>query len=426
MKKLVLGVLLCGLLVACSDDKKPIMVVTPDATMQCNPLLNTGCPANQKCTWLLDALMPNYVGHIGCAPAGTAALGGTCMYGAPGETGYDNCVGGTVCSNFTGSAPGICKQICDQQGGMPACDQDHVCVIYARLFDLGETTPAAAGVCNVGCNPLDDNDFDGSGSDLGRVGTKCPTANEGCYGSPSYGTPPVSGFSCTRDIHYGSATFYGHRTQCVTANSCADAMTMKPYQNSCNQGYQPVLYETTGSTTVICVAFCEPENCFMGNCGSNNESRLGKTRGSGASHRCNAVDRVGLFDGTTTGSDNGEHCQFLWRYEIDTATRTYLASQWSDKLGFCYDHSKYQYDSDEDNMPDTYFPACAQLPDGFGSGSDASIPLEYWGAADVAMACVDSTRLMANGKVQIPEESMKKLQKVDLPRPFYDQSVYER
>src|SRR5688572_20739547 len=114
MKKLALGLMLVGLLVACGGEDKKVMVVPQDATATCNPLLNTGCPSGQKCTWLLDALMPNYVGHIGCAPDGAVALGGTCMYGAPGETGYDDCAGGTVCSNFRGTAPGVCKSICDQ------------------------------------------------------------------------------------------------------------------------------------------------------------------------------------------------------------------------------------------------------------------------------------------------------------------------
>lgn len=426
MKKLVLGVLLVGLFAACSSDKKKVMVVQPDATMQCNPLLNTGCPASQKCTWLIDALMPNYVGHIGCAPDGAKNVGETCTYGPAGELGYDDCKFGGVCTNFRNpmtTTSGVCKAVCDQQGGMPACDDSHVCVVYANLFDLGETSPAAAGVCNVSCSPLADNDFDGSGTGLTKSGTTCGSAAEGCYGSPSAGTPPVSGFSCTRDIHYGGAKIFGHRQPCTVAEGCADAQTMKPYQNSCSQGYLPLLYEAVGSTTVVCIAFCEPANCFLGagNCGTTGfENTFGKVRATNE-HRCTAADAVAFiaFDNTKGGAS----CQFLWRREIDSATMTYLPSKWSDTLGFCYDHNAYQYDSNGDNMADMPLPACSDLKDGFGSGSDASMPLQYFGAAD--LGCVDSTRLMVNGKVQIPESAMQKAAKVDMPRPLYDSRIYD-
>lgn len=423
MKKLVLGVLLVGLLVACSEEKKKVTVVAVDAKMMCSVLTNSGCAPTEKCTWLVDALMPNYIGRIGCAPEGAVPLGGTCMYGAAGEeTGYDDCVKGTVCSTFRNNSPGICKQICDQQGGMPACDTNHVCVIYSQLFDLGETTPAAAGVCNVACDPLTDNDFDGKGAIFERTGTKCSAPNEGCYGRPSGGTPPVSGFSCTRDINYDGTTFFGHRHKCDVASGCADMKTGRPYQNSCNQGYLPVLRETTGSTTTICVAFCEPANCFMGNCGTDNTNRLGK---ADSGNQCNATDRIGSFDGTLNANDNGEHCQYLWRSEIDFATSTYLPSQYSDKLGFCLDHSKYMYDSDGDMIGDTVYPACAQLADGFGPGGMPTMPTLHFGAAD--FGCVDSTRLMtATGKSQVPAAAIKTMQKLDMPRPLFDNRVYEQ
>ncbi len=425
MKKLALGLLLVGMFAACSSEKKMVIVVTPDAKGQCNPLLNTGCAANQKCTWLIDALTPNYVGHIGCVPDGAKNVGDACTYGPAGELGYDDCKFGGVCTNFRNpmtNPSGVCKAVCDQQGGMPACDASHVCVVYANLFDLGETTPAAAGVCNVSCNPLTDNDFDGSGVGLTRSGTTCGSAAEGCYGSPSAGTPPVSGFSCTRDIHYGGPKIFGHRAPCTVAEGCADAQTMKPYQNSCSQGYLPLLYDMVGSTTVVCIQFCEPDNCFLGtgNCGvgSGFERTAGKVRASDE-HRCAAADAVGDYDITAKGTS----CQFLWRREIDSATMTYLPSQWSDKLGFCYDHQIYQYDSNMDNMADLALPACNVLKDGFGSGMDPAVPTEYFGAAD--LGCVDSTRLMVNGKAQIPESAMKKAAQIDMPHPLYDSRVYE-
>jgi hypothetical protein len=423
MKKLALGVLAIGLFAACSSDKKKVMVVPPDVMKQCTPAAaagEQGCPADQKCTWILDALTPQYVGHVGCVPDGDKGIGDTCTYGPPGETGYDDCAAGGVCTNFrdpTMTPSGYCKQVCDQQGTGTQCDDTHVCVIYSNLFDLGENTPAAAGVCNLACNPFDDNDYDGSGSDLTRVGTTCGSATEGCYGSPSYGTPPVSGWSCTRDINYDEeGAGFRHRVACTVDNGCADPGP-KIYQNSCNQGYLPLLIESTGSSVTICVAFCEPDNCFEGNCGSNNEARLGKP-----GNQCNNNDRIGSFDGTGSSGDNGEHCEYLWRYEIDQNTNTFLPSQWSDKVGFCFDHTKYQYDSDGDDMPDLVFPPCYALQDGFGSGSDPAVPNEYFGAAD--LGCVDTTHIPTGSAAGKPA-GFERMRNVDMPRPLYNRKMYQ-
>lgn len=408
-----------GLAAACGgggSDKPDITVI--DAAVQCIPAMPDGmqgCPTGQKCTWNVDLVNTTaYVGHIACVPNGTKQVGEACTYGQPGNTGYDDCVAGAVCTAFRNpavNAMGVCKLICDRGSTTgQQCDQDHVCVNYNGLFVDGTTTKA--GVCNQSCNPLTDNDYDGSGTLFTRTGTTCQAEDEGCYGGPSLGKQPPTGFSCTKEYHYDAPNGgYRHRTECTETNGCADPGT-KIFTNSCNQGYVPVLIEATGSSVTICVAYCEPVNCFMGNCGSNNVDRLGK-----APNRCSPEDRIGTFDGVTMGSDDGEHCRFLWASEIDRDTKIFLPSQWSDKIGFCVDHSKYQYDADGDGTPDTMYPACATLPDGFG------MP----GALGAAVfGCVDSTRMMmSNGKVSIPDSAWDALNKVDMPRPLYDQSAYE-
>jgi hypothetical protein len=345
-------------------------VPPPDAQGVCNPLTQAGCNAGDKCTWLLDAVMPQYVGHIGCAPAGSGAAGAACMYGAPGLTGYDACQKGLVCGNYRGGA-GICKTICDQQGGAPACASTHVCVTYSGLFSTGPTTPAAGGVCDPSCDPLADNDFDGSGTQT-KTGTVCTGSSVGCYGYPSFGTPPATGWSCTTDIRELVAQPAGlrHRVQCTEISGCADPGPTI-YVNSCNQGYLPLLRESSMVSTAICVAMCKPKNCYAGNCGVNNEDRLGA-----APPRCMTPDRMGTFDTTA----NGEHCRYIWSFELDDQSN-FLRSPTSDTLGFCFDHSKYLYDSNGDNTPDAPFPACASLPNGFGMGNAL-------GAADVG--CVDT------------------------------------
>lgn len=340
----------------------------------CNPLTQTGCNAGEKCTWLMDASTPQYVGHIGCAPDGTAALGATCMFGAPGATGYDNCVKGLICSNYRGGS-GVCRQICDNQGGAPMCPAGNVCNTYSGLFSTGDTTPAAAGMCDPGCSPLDDNDFDGSGTALTKTGTSCTGATVGCYGYPSFGTAPTTGWACTNDINYNDNL--RHRTQCTEANGCADPGPTV-YVNSCNQGYLPLLRESTGVSTVICVAMCKPGNAYAGN--PCTQYPAGQSP-----HACNNVDARGTFN-TATTTTNGEHCVYSWYFEIDDQGN-FLQSGTSDSVGFCYDHTKYLYDSNGDNAPDAPLPPCASLQIK-STGMDPSDPLTYFGASD--LGCVES------------------------------------
>jgi hypothetical protein len=429
MKNLAFGALLVGLLVACGGgDKNKVVIVDSnmvDALGQCNPLTQAGCAAGQKCTWLLDAVTPQYVGHIGCAPDGTAAAGEACMYGAPGETGYDACQKGNVCGNYRGGS-GICKQICDQQGGTPACDAMHVCVTYSGLFSTGATSPAAGGVCDLACDPITDNDFDGAGTSSMKTTATCGNAaTVGCYGYPSFGTPPKTGWSCTNDINSMEAQPTGlrHRVQCLETNNCADAGPTI-YVNSCNQGYLPLLYESTGSTVVICTAMCKPQNCYSGACGTNNINRLGVST-TGNLHACKGPDRVGMFN-NTNDADGGEHCRYIWSFELDDQGN-FLRSPTSDTLGFCFDHEKYQYDSNNDNMADKALPNCGMLADGNSTSTDPSNPLTYFGAADIG--CVDTSHAtppLAQGKAQIPADILKKMRAANLPRPLYHREMMAR
>jgi hypothetical protein len=334
----------------------------------CNVLAQTGCNVGEKCTWLVDQYTPQYIGHIGCAPAGGAAVDAACQFGAAGVTGYDNCKPGAVCSNYQGGA-GVCRAICDDQGGMPACNSTHGCVDENGLFGTGGF--AAAGVCDPSCDPLADNDFDGPGSAHTRSSSACGSASTGCYGYPSSSGVPTT-FTCQADLHY--TTPLHHRTVCNTADGCEDSSGTL-YVNSCNQGYLPLLEESTGSTNVVCTALCKPTNCYAGNCGSADVNRHGV-----ASHRCQTPDALGTFDTTA----NGEECAYWWYLEED-GSGGIAHSPYSDTVGFCFDHNKYEYDLGSGTMKP--FPSCQQLQI-HGTGSDPTMPLTYFGAAD--FACVDS------------------------------------
>jgi hypothetical protein len=382
----------------------------------CNLLTQGGCSIGEKCTWIIDAVSPQYVGHVGCAPDGAANVGDPCMFGAPGASGFDNCANRLICGNYRGGS-GTCKAICDLQGAAPMCDSSHACVSYSGLFETSTTTPAAGGVCDAACNPLADNDFDGSGTVSAKSGTVCNgPPSVGCYGYPSYGTAPATGWSCTNDINFDQAQPTGlrHRVQCTQSNNCADAGP-QIYVNSCNQGYLPLLYEASGSSTIICVAICKPAVCYSGNCGAGDTNRQGDPA---SAHRCNDVDRVGSFAAT-------EHCQYLWWRETDDAGHQ-LPSPTSDAIGFCMDFAQYRYDSNGDNQvtaSDLPLPNCDTLGSGFGSGSDRLMPSTYFGALD--LGCVPSTYLppAASGKQTLPVTTLHKRALTDLPRALYRRAM---
>lgn len=102
----------------------------------CNPLAQLGCAAGEKCGWIYDQLTPSVFGHICCEPDGATPIGGACGARALGP---DPCVEGAECVD------GVCRQICDNQGGAPGCDAAQACVEHQGLFQDGTAT--IAGVC---------------------------------------------------------------------------------------------------------------------------------------------------------------------------------------------------------------------------------------------------------------------------------------
>jgi hypothetical protein len=393
MKKLALGALFVGLLAACGgNDPKNNKISVPDGSNDdgggnptCSPLTQAGCGANEKCSWIIDATMPQYVGHTGCVADGTKNVGDACTFGEAGATGYDDCKAGSVCSQFsTPGNQGVCKQICDNNGGDPMCDANHVCVTYARLFSAGSTEPAEAGVCDLACDPLEDNDFDGSAGPASKSMNTCGSdARIGCYGVPSGGAPPATGWSCTGDINSDPDKGLRHRVHCDATTGCADD-DGTIYINSCNQGYLPLFRESTAVSTTVCIAMCAPLDCYAGNCGTNDVNRAGASP-----HRCisgNGSDAVGTFD-TRKGH---EECQYLWYNEVDGSGNV-LVSPTSDSVGFCLDHGLYKYDSNSSGAIDNndqFLPGCEALQI-VGSGSDPSDANSYWGAVD--LGCVSTT-----------------------------------
>ena len=201
----------------------------------------------------------------------------------------------------------------------------------------------------------------------------------------------------------------------------APTLVRRIYTNSCNQGYLPLLNESTEVSVRICVAMCKPLNCYMGNCGTSSANRLGAVGDA-----CRVQDRVNASAGglwESTGLGGGEHCRFLWLSEID-ADGNFLRSQYSDTVGFCYNHNAYKYNADGDPNTgiggfETELPPCDTLPDGVVAGSG-------FGAAE--LGCVDSMHAGlgsgAVGKaVKIPEAMQRKRATFDMPRALYHREM---
>ena len=330
----------------------------PDAPGACDVFTQTGCAANGRCTYIDDGTVLGVM----CEAMGTAQSGAACTIDPTSQ--LDNCVGGTVC------AGGTCKPVCNLQGAN-SCGNGSVCNAYSR-------GTGGIGACDRECDPLNDNDFDGPGTMHTKTGSVCTQQMQGCYGAPGPAIRPTA-FTCANDINYAQQLLH-HRSPCTASSGCAS--TGGPYLNGCNQGYLPLLTDSTGSSQVDCIALCKPLNCNNNNCsGTMVINQLGALP-----HRCHPQDALGMFN----TSVSGEECTFWWLFEVDPSSGLINHSPYSDTVGLCMDHSKYQYDSNGDGQPDTFMPPCSTLPTGYGTPTTP-------GAA--MFGCEDSTHAMFTGKL---------------------------
>lgn len=219
----------------------------------CNVLADTGCQAGNKCTWVIDSWSgPEATGHVDCRPVGTVALGGACMIGTGGSSpqGADNCGKGLYCTG------GVCKPVCDLNGGPPNCGANFTCQPYLNTFgNAGE--PARAGLCDPSCDPLT-NRVDGTNE------ANCKAT------SIDTNTTTVPGFPAG----YPNRGCYGlwisggkSRWTCAAAGPATGVQDFEPsrvFVNSCAPGYGAFLVKMSGSMQAICSAMCNPGDAFMG------------------------------------------------------------------------------------------------------------------------------------------------------------------
>jgi hypothetical protein len=354
MKKLALGALFAGLMAACGGGGSDVKLIDApenpddgDVSQVCNPIAQTGCQANEKCTWFIDQVTPAEVGHIGCAPlsGSEVALGAACAEGPPGPQGFDNCSKGDICVALE------CKKICDPQmaGVASGCDAQHSCSRYSGLFEVGGTI--TAGACDPQCDPLNQNLLAGAGNTAACGSTDPAAPNKGCY------TFDFEAFSCAP---VGAATLEKtDRVEPVLSPSG------NPFVNGCAPGYVPFFFEATGSMKVMCTGLCAPGETSSQTAPVNETlNEKGDPAGS-AKLVTSAAPAVG--DGLCTAGKKGsaagglQNCLFLWPFLTD-ANGNPGPSQYNETVGVCFSFTQFQYDANGDMTPETTFPNCKALP----------------------------------------------------------------
>jgi len=394
MKKLALGALLFAGLIACgggSDTPQLIDSGMDSGVAACNPVAQTGCAANEKCTWITDQITPTEVGHIGCAPTTSAdaatgdrcidvgdkgkcsvttdtacvtdtecPTGETCVGAGPQMSGADNCEKGAICIAHT------CETICDPQmvGTASGCDAMHACGRYSGLFDMGGTI--VAGACDSLCTLLDQKLVVDGSEACGSVDPAAP--NLGCYpnGSITDGTFMATG-SCApvrsdtaMPLAGNTPTLHLDRTDRVEplVNSAGDA-----FKNGCAPGYIAFYFESDTSMTSLCTGLCAPtplnSTTIAGDANREfGDSAVPAKLARGASSTAgNGLCKVGL-----KGSVTPENCVYIWGLFLQMDGTINPVATHGESIGLCFPFGSLKYDADGDGVDDTAYKNSKTLP----------------------------------------------------------------
>jgi hypothetical protein len=367
MTRLALVAFLIGL-AACGGggNNNVVIIDAPPPMLRCDPRTQSGCEAGEKCATRFLQMEPTALAEIACVPDGTIAVDGACQFGPSGASGYSDCKAGSEC------VAGICKQICDHQGGSPKCDTNHACSRYENIFESNNM--AVAGVCDPRCDPLTQSLA--IGMNTAACGSPDPAmAESGCF------TFDGIDFTCARIP--------------MAARSLTDRMrgygpaSGGVYINGCAAGYLPLLIEETGSMVGICSGICAP-------------AKTDSTRTVNAAGDPAAVVKLhnkampeagdGLCVVDKKGSVEPSNCHYMWFYNV--VNGEIPASPYNDTTGICFAYGKYKVSI---NGTQVGFPKCEQLPPA-GAPADP-----VYGRAN-EWPCVPSTELApaANGKLKNP------------------------
>jgi hypothetical protein len=310
----------------------------------CNLLTQTGCVAGDKCTWIRGS--EECGDHVGCAPAGPVAVGGSCTWGADGATtGYDDCAQGAICSAEPDASTGTCERMCSPWDATLPCPSGSACAVRAGLFSDEPNETLLAGICEPTCNPLvQTRDSDGAPA-CGSPDPAHPTL--GCFATFTSG-PAV--FTC------GPAGTLGHRD---------------PGPGSgCLPGTNPYIRESGTPEVIVCLAFCAPLTV--------NNTQPPEARDGAEPYSCPEMPRgTGVVGPVARADGADERCQHLWVWEGAAPP-----SPAGNAYGICMDPTRFTWD--DDRMPATP-PVPWPMPETLDPYVDAMNPQPnedlFWGYA---------------------------------------------
>jgi hypothetical protein len=344
MKNLFLGAAVAALAAACGGGgKTQLLDASIDAQLVCNPIAQTGCKAGEKCTWIVDAnanptTMTSQIGHVDCVAVDAAAVpdGMACTPAMAGvSAGADNCAKGDICISR------VCKQICDPQlasgAGAGACDTTHACLSYRGVFE--STGIAAAGACEVGCDPLTQQlatthaEACGSTAPTMPTGTCVPTTGE------------FKSFAC-------APALMGSLTLTDRAVPLGDSRGI--FGNGCAPGFLPFFFEDgLGNNKTLCSGMCAPvkmdSTIYAAGMTTNPDmnagdpNALGKLPADMKAIAGHATCQVNV-KGSLTQPEGTQDCRFIWAPLAIAANQqnpTPIDTPYNNTLGMCFAYSKF-------------------------------------------------------------------------------------
>jgi hypothetical protein len=332
MKNLALGALLVGCF-ACGGGDTQLLDAGDPAGLACNPMLQTGCKAGEKCTWLVLADTPTRLGQVACMPDGSVPVGGDCTTATAAGGGVDTCVAGTLCVSRK------CKPICDPQlvegSAMGACPINFSCSLYEGFFSNG--SGAIAGVCEPACDPLTQKLKVGT-ANLDACGSLTPAApTSTCVRGPGFRT-----FACAPS----GPDFYAKTDRMPPETAPSGA----PYPNGCAPGFIPFYFEdASGTMKTLCSGLCAPlkvDRDIAGTAGHEQDNRGDKTAlGKLPTDPMPLVGKSTCDEGVKGSKiDNprGEDCRFLWYPLAGGDPNKAANSPYNDTLGVCFAYEKFK------------------------------------------------------------------------------------
>jgi hypothetical protein len=340
MKNLILGAAIAALAAACGGGGKPqLLDGGVDGQLICDPIAQTGCKANQKCTWVVDAnptTMSAQLGHVDCAAVDATAIpdGMTCVPAMAGISGgADNCARGDICISS------VCKPICDPQlasgAGAGACDTTHACLSYRGVFATAQAP--IAGACEVACDPLTQQlattkaEACGSNDPANPTATCVPTSSE------------FKAFACAPAL-----------TRTATDRMPPAAPPDDPSAivgNGCAPGFLPFFFDSSGNEKTLCSGMCAPvkmDSTIFADAKTpinqkpyGNTAALGKLPTDTAPVMGHATCQSAI-KGALTDAEGTEDCRFIWfPLAISQVPPAIVDTPNNNRLGMCFAYSKF-------------------------------------------------------------------------------------